>query len=186
MLNLRFILPLCVLLVFFGFLWQGLRTSTPSAPTFMGLLHQEVPNFQGTTLEETPRWIDQDIFTNGRVTVLNVWASWCRSCAREHPSLFYLQTQLQKKQLPINLIGLNYRDQSAAAMAWLSEQGNPYTLSLQDPGGRLGVHFGIYGTPETFVIDTRGVIRERYSGALTTDIIDQHVLPLVESLMEKT
>ena len=113
----------------------------------------------------------------GKVWLLNVWASWCVACRQEHPLLVELA---QQKAVPI--VGLNYKDQPDAAKAWLAKLGNPYDLSVKDLDGRMGIDYGVYGVPETFVIDKSGVIRFKQIGPITEDVWKQKLLPMLEQL----
>ena len=97
----------------------------------------------------------------GGVYLLNVWASWCVSCREEHPLLNELA-----RNKTVTLIGLNYKDKREDALAWLAGMGNPYELSFADTDGRLGIELGVYGVPETFVIDKEGIIRYKQSARL--------------------
>jgi cytochrome c biogenesis protein CcmG/thiol:disulfide interchange protein DsbE len=113
----------------------------------------------------------------GRVWMLNVWASWCVSCRQEHPVLMDLA---RSGVLPI--YGLNYKDDRAAGMAWLQQFGNPYQLSAFDFKGQVGIDYGVYGVPETYLIDKRGVIRYKQIGIVTPEIVQTKLLPLVKQL----
>jgi len=109
--------------------------------------------------------------------MLNVWASWCDACRDEHP---YLVEFAKTKAVPI--YGLDYKDQRPPAQQWLAERGNPYDASLFDASGRVGIDYGVYGVPETFIIDKQGVIRFKQIGALTPEVLSQKVLPLLRKL----
>jgi cytochrome c biogenesis protein CcmG/thiol:disulfide interchange protein DsbE len=109
--------------------------------------------------------------------MLNVWASWCTACREEHPLLVSFS---QRKLLPV--YGLNYKDERMAGLRWLSNFGNPYEASLYDLDGRIGIDFGVYGVPETFVIDRQGVIRFKHIGPLTPEVIRTRIEPLVRQL----
>ena len=113
----------------------------------------------------------------GRVSLVNVWASWCVTCREEHPVLLDLA-----KSGAVPLYGLNYRDKREDGLAWLKTMGDPYQLSIFDVEGRVGIDYGVYGVPETYVIDKRGVIRYKHIGALTPEIVKDKVLPLVQEL----
>ena len=113
----------------------------------------------------------------GKVWVLNVWASWCAACRVEHPVLLDLAAA---GVAPI--IGLNYKDERKAGIAWLKQLGDPYVLSAFDADGRVGIDFGVYGVPETFVIDKRGVIRFKQIGPVTADVVKKKIIPLVQEL----
>ena len=111
--------------------------------------------------------------------LLNVWASWCVACRIEHPLL----VDLAKKDV-IPIIGLNYKDKRDAALGWLGQFGDPYKLSIVDPDGRVGIDYGVYGVPETFVIDKAGVIRFKQIGPITEDAWRNKILPLVQQLRQ--
>jgi cytochrome c biogenesis protein CcmG/thiol:disulfide interchange protein DsbE len=113
----------------------------------------------------------------GKVWLLNVWASWCVSCRDEHPVLVELS---KKGVLPI--LGLNYKDKGEDAQRWLKQFGNPYQLSAVDADGRIGIDYGVYGVPETYLIDTEGVIRYKQIGPLTAELLEQKVLPMAAAL----
>ena len=113
----------------------------------------------------------------GKVWVLNVWASWCAACRVEHPVLLDLAAA---GIAPI--IGLNYKDERKAGIAWLKQLGDPYVVSGFDADGRVGIDFGVYGVPETFVIDKRGVIRFKQIGPVSADVVQKKIIPLVQEL----
>ncbi|MBS1135004.1 MAG: periplasmic protein thiol/disulfide oxidoreductase DsbE, partial [Burkholderiaceae bacterium] len=113
----------------------------------------------------------------GQVWLLNVWASWCVACRQEHPLLVELS---KRKAVPI--IGLNYKDKPDAAKGWLAQWGDPYDLSVKDIDGRIGIEYGVYGVPETFVIDKNGVIRFKQIGPITEEIWQKKMLPLLDEL----
>ena len=113
----------------------------------------------------------------GRVWLLNVWASWCVSCREEHPVLVELA-----KAGTVPIYGLNYKDQPSEGMRWLEQFGDPYTLSAVDQKGQVGIDYGVYGVPESYLIDKRGVIRYKRIGVLTPAIAQQKLLPLVREL----
>ncbi|MEO5882146.1 MAG: DsbE family thiol:disulfide interchange protein, partial [Caldimonas sp.] len=113
----------------------------------------------------------------GKVWVLNVWASWCVACREEHPLL----VEFARKRV-VPLYGLNYKDKREDANAWLARFGNPYDASLFDDEGRVGIDFGVYGVPETFVIDQNGVIRLKHIGPLTPAVLATKIEPLLKKL----
>jgi cytochrome c biogenesis protein CcmG/thiol:disulfide interchange protein DsbE len=113
----------------------------------------------------------------GQVWLLNVWASWCVACRQEHPLLVELARQ---KAVPI--IGLNYKDKPDAPKALLAKLADPYDLSVKDIDGRIGIDYGVYGVPETFVIDKNGVIRFKQIGPITEEVWQKTMLPLIETL----
>ena len=113
----------------------------------------------------------------GKVWMLNVWASWCVSCRDEHPILVDFA---RTKQAP--LVGLNYKDPRDDALKWLARFGDPYELSVMDADGRIGIDYGVYGVPETYVIDKAGVIRYKQIGPVTADIMAKKIVPLIREL----
>jgi cytochrome c biogenesis protein CcmG/thiol:disulfide interchange protein DsbE len=115
----------------------------------------------------------------GQVWLLNVWASWCVSCREEHPLLVDLA-----KQNVVPIYGLNYKDQREAALGWLQQFGNPYAASIADLDGRVGIDYGVYGVPETFVIDKNGIIRYKQIGPITPDALNNKIIPLVKKLQQ--
>lgn len=116
----------------------------------------------------------------GKPRVINLWASWCATCSEEHPALLELAAQLRAQGRSDQLIGLNYKDKPADARAWLARLGNPFQTSIVDADGRLAIELGVYGAPETFVIDAHGVIVHKHIGALTPEVIRARILPLLQ------
>jgi cytochrome c biogenesis protein CcmG/thiol:disulfide interchange protein DsbE len=115
----------------------------------------------------------------GEVWLLNVWASWCAACREEHPLLVRLGAS---GIVPI--VGLNYKDEPAAGIRWLAQHGDPYQLSVVDRDGRVGIDYGVYGVPETFVVDRQGIIRYKQIGPITDEALQQRILPLVRELQK--
>jgi cytochrome c biogenesis protein CcmG, thiol:disulfide interchange protein DsbE len=141
------------------------------------LVGKAAPAFSLPQLEGSASFSPKDMA--GKVWLLNVWASWCVSCREEHPVLVeFAKTKLAP------LVGLDYKDQRDAATAWLARFGNPYDLSVVDADGRVGIDYGVYGVPETYVIDRRGVIRFKHIGPLTREVALKKVQPLVKELSD--
>jgi cytochrome c biogenesis protein CcmG/thiol:disulfide interchange protein DsbE len=140
------------------------------------LIGKSLPAFSLTTVADPARKVSRDDLL-GRVYLLNVWASWCVACRQEHP---FLNELTGRKAVPI--IGLNYKDRRENALQWIGSLGNPYELSLSDQDGRLGIDLGVYGVPETFVIDKQGVIRYKQIGPLTPEDWEQKIAPLIKEL----
>ena len=113
----------------------------------------------------------------GKVWMLNVWASWCPPCLVEHPVV----TRIAQSGLA-PVVGLNYKDQRDDALPWLKRNGDPYQLIVFDPNGRIGIDYGVYGVPETYVIDRQGVIRYKQIGPLTADVVQKKIEPLIREL----
>jgi cytochrome c biogenesis protein CcmG/thiol:disulfide interchange protein DsbE len=114
---------------------------------------------------------------HGKPRLINLWASWCNVCADEQPVILDLAKTLRDQGRADQLIGLNYKDATNDATAWLKQQGNPFAMTLVDADGRMGIELGVYGAPETFLIDAQGVIVWKHVGALTPDVITSEVLP---------
>ncbi len=140
------------------------------------LVGKPLPAFALPTVADPKRRVGPEAL-RGRVYLLNVWASWCVSCREEHPLLNELA-----RNKTVTLIGLNYKDKREDALAWLAGMGDPYELSFADTDGRLGIELGVYGVPETFVIDKEGIIRYKHIGPLTPAALEQKLLPLIKEL----
>lgn len=172
----RFLLPLGLFAVLVAFLGIGLTLNPREVPS--PLIDKPVPAFKLAQLAQPGlEFTQKDML--GQVWLLNVWASWCVSCREEHPVLMELSG---KRVVP--LIGLNYKDKSPEAKAWLKQFGDPYVLSVTDLDGRVGIDFGVYGVPETFVIDRAGVIRYKQIGPVTPEALEKKILPLVRQLQK--
>ena len=170
----RFLLPFGIFIVLLLFLLVGLRLNPREIPS--PLIGKPAPAFQLSQLHDADKTIaPADML--GQVWLLNVWASWCVSCRQEHPALM----ELARANL-VPIVGLNYKDVRSDGVNALLQLGNPYRVSAFDAKGRVGIDYGVYGVPETFVIDKRGVIRMKYIGPLTAEIITEKLLPLVKEL----
>ncbi|MGA8048752.1 MAG: DsbE family thiol:disulfide interchange protein [Burkholderiales bacterium] len=170
----RFLLPLGIFIVLVLFLAVGLRLDPRQVPS--PLIDKPAPPFTLPQLDDPQRqFSEKDML--GKVWMLNVWASWCVSCREEHPVL----VEFSKKNI-VPIYGLNYKDERKDALAWLGKLGNPYTLSIMDADGRIGIDYGVYGVPETYVIDKQGVIRYKQIGPVTPDVLDAKIIPLVRKL----
>lgn len=163
----RFLLPLVAFAVVVAFLGAGLKLNPRELPS--PLLGKPAPAFQLPALPPAEAFDSAQM--QGRVYLLNVWASWCAACLDEHP----LMNQLAQAGVP--LVGLNYKDNAGDAAAWLRRFGNPYAHIPVDRDGRVGIEFGVYGVPETYLIDARGIVRFKHIGPLTADIVRREILP---------
>lgn len=170
----RYIIPLLCFAVLTGFLAVGLRNDPHEIPS--PLINRQAPDFKVPQLAQ-PDHSFSPADLKGQVWVLNVWASWCTACRVEHPALVEFA---RSKAAP--LIGLDYKDQRGAALKLLSFNGDPYQLSAVDADGRVGIDYGVYGVPETYVIDKTGVIRYKQIGPVTPEILKSTIYPLIESL----
>ncbi|HKI64809.1 MAG TPA: DsbE family thiol:disulfide interchange protein [Burkholderiales bacterium] len=170
----RFLIPLGIFVVLVGFLALGLRLNPREVPS--PLIDKPAPPFTLPELVDPQRSFSQKDML-GKVWMLNVWASWCVSCREEHPVLVAFS---ERNIVPV--YGLNYKDDRKDALAWLSKLGNPYTMSIMDRDGRIGIDYGVYGVPETYVIDKQGVIRYKQIGPVTPEVLEAKILPLVKKL----
>ena len=173
---LRYIVPLALFIVVAGFLYVGLGLNPREIPSpFIG---KPAPQFQLPQLAR-PEQNFSPSQMQGEVWLLNVWASWCAPCRVEHPLL----VDLAKKNV-VPIVGLNYKDKRDAALGWLGDLGDPYKVSVSDADGRVAIDYGVYGVPETFVIDKQGVIRFKQIGPITENVWRTKMLPLVQRLQQ--
>lgn len=170
----RFLAPLGIFILLVAFLGVGLNLNPREVPS--PLIGKTAPSFQLPQLHNPGKSFARDDM-QGRVWLLNVWASWCVSCRDEHPLLIQLS---RSGVAPI--FGLNYKDKREDAIAWLNQFGNPYVLSVSDLEGRVGIDYGVYGVPETYVIDRNGVIRYKQIGPVNPEILQSKILPLIKEL----
>ncbi len=175
--KLRVLLPLAVFSVMVAFFAVGLALNPRLVPS--PLIEKPAPDFQLPELHDPERIIGLTDL-KGRVSLLNVFASWCVACRQEHPLLMGLSAS---GAIPI--YGLNYKDERSDAIAWLDELGNPYRAIAADRDGRVGIDWGVYGVPETFVIDRKGIIRHKHIGPLDSAALQQTVLPLIRQLQQE-
>jgi len=172
--SLRFLVPLAIFLVLAVFLAVGLKLDPHKVPS--PLIGKPAPAFKLPRLDDPAQTVDRQAML-GKPWVLNVWASWCGPCREEHPVIVAFA-----RSKTAALVGLNYKDQRTDALGWLKELGNPYDLSLSDLDGRVGIDFGVYGVPETFVIDKAGIIRFKHIGAVTPEVLQTKIVPLLRQL----
>ena len=171
---LKFGIPLALFVALAIFFAVGLTRDPREVPS--PFIDKPAPDFRLAQLHEAERaFAPGDM--KGKVWLLNVWASWCVSCRVEHPLLVEMSKQ---KLVPI--VGLNYKDKRDDGIAWLQKFGNPYTLSAYDVEGRVGIDYGVYGVPETFVIDKQGTIRYKQIGPITPEALERKILPLLREL----
>ena len=189
----RFLWPLIGFIVLIVLLAVGLNLDPREVPS--PLVGKPAPAFSLSKLGSDEKFSPQDM--QGKVWLLNVWSTWCVSCRHEHPML----VQMAKSQT-VTLIGLNYKEvrgdasfdmskinaeaektmATQRASAWLQRHGNPYALSALDLDGRVGIDYGVYGVPETYVIDKAGIIRLKHTGPITPEVFSSKLLPLVKEL----
>lgn len=170
----RYLLPLAIFFGLVGFLWKGLSLNPREIPS--ALLNKPAPAFSLPQLHDPEKQLSLADM-KGRVWLLNVWGSWCVSCRYEHPQLNALA-----KQSVVPIVGLNWKDRPEDARAWLVKFGNPYQVSVSDLEGRVAINFGVYGAPETFVIDKAGMIRFKFTGPISEELVRDTLVPLIRDL----
>ena len=173
----RFILPFVVFMIMAVFMYVGLGLDPHEVPS--PLIGKAAPAFTLPQLHEPAKQFSpQDM--KGKVWLFNVWASWCAACKDEHPVLMGLS-----RQNIVPIYGMDYKDKREDGEAVLRESGNPYTLVVSDTEGRVGIDYGVYGVPETYVIDKQGVIQYKQIGPVTPKNLNEKILPLIKELQAK-
>ena len=171
----RFKLPLAIFILMVGLLAYGLGLDPKKVPS--PLIDKPAPAFSLARLHAPQQQIsNKDLL--GEVWVLNVWASWCVACRAEHEFV----TRLAQMEL-VKVIGLNYKDKSVDENGWLQQWGDPYSASLMDTDGRIGIDWGVYGVPETFIVDKRGFIKHKIIGPINQGTLDSEIVPLLRELL---
>ena len=164
----KLFIPLLLFVVLALFLFRGLSLDPKAMPS--ALIDHPLPEFSLANLGREGQLTRDDII--GQVTLLNVWATWCVSCRVEHP---YLQLLADRGVL---IYGVNYKDEDAAALSWLRQLGDPYVANIADREGTLGLDLGVFGAPETYLVDREGVIRYRHVGVVNERVWETILLPL--------
>ncbi|SAK95930.1 Thiol-disulfide isomerase/thioredoxin-like protein [Caballeronia calidae] len=173
----RFLIPLVVFGLLVAVLAAGLRHDPRRLPS--ALIGKPAPAFDLPKLDASSQTMSSEAL-RGQVWILNVWASWCEACRDEHPVLMDFAAS---GAAPV--YGLNFQDDREPALQWLETAGDPYVTSFVDRDGRTGIDYGVYGVPETFVIDRAGVVRYRQAGPLTRASLDRVILPLIGKLQKE-
>jgi cytochrome c biogenesis protein CcmG/thiol:disulfide interchange protein DsbE len=171
---LRYSIPLLLFAVIGFFLFKGLGMNPREIPS--PLIDKPMPAFSLPSLEQAATQVtDKDLL--GKIYLMNVWGTWCVTCRAEHQILVELA-----REGKVEIVGLNWRDDRVKAQAWLRQLGNPYQVNLFDEKGRTAIDLGVYGAPETFLVDAQGIIRYKLTGAMTHDIFNSEILPLIKQL----
>lgn len=170
------ILPLALFLLLLVFLFKGLYLDNENLPSV--LIGKDFPTFQLQSVEEGQADISHEDL-KGQPSLVNVWATWCVACRVEHPVLNKLAEQ------GVVIHGVNYKDDTGAARKWLLDLHNPYQLNISDPQGRLGLDLGVYGAPETFLVDAEGVIRYKFIGVIDERVWQSELAPRYQALVEE-
>ena len=169
------LLPLAIFLVVAVFLYRGLYLDPAELPSAM--IGKPFPAFSLPTVEGDKTLTKADIL--GKPALVNVWGTWCISCRVEHPVL----NKLAEKGVVI--YGINYKDDNAAALKWLAEFHNPYQLDIRDEDGNLGLNLGVYGAPETFLVDSKGIIRYKHVGVIDETVWREQLADLYQGLVQE-
>jgi len=172
--NKYLLIPLVLFLGLVGFLLVGLRRNPHEVPS--PLINQAAPSFLLPQLHEPNKTFSPESM-RGKVWLLNFWGTWCVACRDEHPMLVEFA-----KSAAVPIYGVDYKDDPATAKKWLNELGNPYTITAFDVDGRVSIDYGVYGAPETFLIDKAGVIRFKQIGPVTEEVWNKQILPLAKQL----
>ena len=171
---LKFLIPLALFLVLVGFFAVGLKLDPREVPS--PLINKPAPLFRLPVLGESGKTFSPEDM-RGQVWLFNVWASWCGACRDEHPVLIGMS-----RSGDVPLVGLDYKDTDAEGTGVLAQEGNPYKLVATDADGRVGIDYGVYGVPETYVIDKNGIIRYKQIGPITDEVLKNKIMPLVKGL----
>jgi cytochrome c biogenesis protein CcmG/thiol:disulfide interchange protein DsbE len=169
----RYLIPVAIFAVLFGFLFVGLNRDPSYVPS--PLIGKSAPTFSLTTVEDPAKKISPEDF-RGKPFVLNVWGTWCVECRREHDALLEIS-----RQGLVPIVGLNWKDELDPAQQWLRQLGDPYTVAAFDPEGRAGIDWGVYGAPETFLIDANGVIVYKHIAPITIEVWNREFVPRIQS-----
>jgi len=168
------LLPLVLFAALVGFLLIGLHRDPHEVPS--PLINKPAPDFRLGQLREPGKTFSPQEM-RGKVWVLNFWGTWCVACREEHPLLLEYS-----KTGAVPILGVDYKDDRAAAMQMLDEEGDPYALTVSDPDGRVSIDYGVYGAPESYLIDRNGVIRFKQIGPITQDVWQKEILPRAKQL----
>jgi cytochrome c biogenesis protein CcmG/thiol:disulfide interchange protein DsbE len=172
----HYIIPLLIFFTLVTILGIGLNYDPRRIPS--PLIDKPMPAFSLPRLKEPDAILSTDDL-GGEVVLLNVWASWCIACRQEHPILAEMAENRNVK-----IYGLNYKDMREKALRWLEKHGDPYIISAFDQNGKVGIDLGVYGVPETYVLDRNGIIRYKHIGPITRDVMDSIILPMIQRLDE--
>jgi cytochrome c biogenesis protein CcmG/thiol:disulfide interchange protein DsbE len=172
--NLKLFLPVIIFMVLAVFMWRGLYMDSRTLPSV--LIDRPLPEFQLRSLELGDRLVTTADLPEGPF-ILNIWGSYCLPCLQENPIFM-----AAKEQNIIPIIGLNYKDRDEAARDWLELNGNPFELNIIDDTGRYGIDLGVYGAPETFLVDANGVIRFKHIGVINYRIWEDEIMPAIEAV----
>lgn len=170
------LLPLVLFIALVGFLLIGLHRDPHEVPS--PLINKPAPDFKLSQLRDPNKTFSPQEM-RGKVWVLNFWGTWCVACREEHPLLLEYS-----KTGAVPIFGVDYKDERAAALQMLDQEGDPYALTVSDPDGRVSIDYGVYGAPESYLIDGNGVIRFKQIGPITQDVWQKEILPRAKQLSQ--
>jgi cytochrome c biogenesis protein CcmG/thiol:disulfide interchange protein DsbE len=168
----RALIPLAIFMALAALLFYGLQLDPRKVPS--PLVNKPAPVFELESLDDPSRMVTNEILM-GKVSLVNVWASWCPSCRQEHGELMQIA-----RENDVQVVGFNWKDTRPEALEMLRRYGNPYVVSAYDPDNRYGLHWGVYGAPETFVVDGEGIIRYKHIGPVDRNVWETTIRPIVE------
>ena len=174
----RALIPLAIFMALVALLFYGLQLDPRKVPS--PLVNKTAPAFELESLEDPTRTVTNAILI-GKVSLVNVWASWCPSCREEHGELMKIA-----RENAVQVVGFNWKDTRPEALEMLRRYGNPYVVSVYDPDNRYGLHWGVYGAPETFVVDGEGIIRYKHIGPVDRTVWETKIRPIVEQYRPQT
>lgn len=169
-------IPVVLFAVLGALFFRGLSLDPNEMPS--ALLNKSVPKFSLPRLAN-PQELQSENILQGKVSLLNVWATWCITCREEHAFLNQLKAQ------GVHIVGLDYKDNTVDAQRWIATLGNPYDEILVDEDGRVGLDLGVFGAPETYVVDKQGVIRYKHIGDLNQKVWSETIQPIFKALEQK-
>lgn len=172
--RLKLFLPLGILGLLLALFYVGLKLDPSAMPSV--LVGKPVPDFRLSLVRDEQTYVNQDYFKD-KVSLLNIWATWCYACRIEHPYFNKLADE------GIHIVGVNYKDEREAAQKWLRDLHDPYVFSLYDQSGRLGLDLGVTGAPETYLVDKQGIIRYRHIGVVDTNVWESTLGPQYQALL---
>ncbi len=172
----RYLIPLAIFFLLVLLFGLGLQYDPRKVPS--PLIDKPVPSFSLPLLNSKDTLFTAEDL-KGQVSLLNVWASWCVACRHEHPLLVALS-----QNNIVRIYGLNYKDKRTDAIGWLKKYGDPYEVSIFDQQGKVGIDFGVYGVPETYILDRDAIIRYKHIGPITQEVLESNILPLIKELEE--
>lgn len=171
-------IPVALFFMLAAFLYLGLGSNPRLIPS--PLIGKTIPDFSLPKLREPDQFLQAGDL-KGDINLFNIWATWCVSCRREHPVLMAIAASKE-----VNIYGLFYKDEPELGENWLDKHGDPYQANVIDIDGRIGIDFGVYGTPETFIIDKQGIVRHKHTGPLSWDDWQQVLLPIIKGLQQES